>query len=126
MTGITDDGIEIDRDIAAPPEAVFAAWTTPESFAQWFGGREVQVPRDSLDYHAEAGREWSATMVIPDGNRLVWADEFRELDAPSRVVMTFTDQPSEGTRAVLAVEITPTPTGAHLRMTQETPGFSDE
>ena len=56
MTGITDEGIEIDREFIAPPSAVFAAWTTPESFAQWFGGRDVVVPIDSLHFHAELGR----------------------------------------------------------------------
>lgn len=126
MTGITEDGIEIEREFAAPPAAVFAAWTTPESFARWFGGREVQVPLDGLDYRAEPRREWSAMMVLPDGNTIDWAGEFVEVDPPSRLVMTLTDRPSAGERAVLTVELTPTPTGTRLRMTQQTPGFTDE
>ncbi|MBO1740007.1 SRPBCC domain-containing protein [Leifsonia sp. TF02-11] len=126
MTGITEDGIEIEREFAAPPAAVFAAWTTPESFARWFGGREVQMPLDGLDYRAEPGRAWSAMMVLPDGNTIDWAGEFVEVDPPSRLVMTLTDRPSAGERAVLTVELTPTPTGTRLRMTQQTPGFTDE
>jgi uncharacterized protein YndB with AHSA1/START domain len=126
MTGITEDGIQIDREFAAPPAAVFAAWTTPESFARWFGGREVQVPLDALDYRAEAGRAWSAMMVLPDGRTIDWAGEFLEVDPPSRLVMTLTDRPAEGERAVLTVELTPSVTGTHLRMTQQTPGFTDE
>lgn len=55
MTGITPEGLEIDRDFAAPPSAVFAAWTTAEHFACWFGGKEVQIPADRLDYEPTAG-----------------------------------------------------------------------
>ncbi len=65
VTGITEDGIQIEREFAAPPDAVFAAWTTPEAFSRWFGGKDVQVPLDSLDYRAEPGRSWSARMVLP-------------------------------------------------------------
>ncbi|GAA4148605.1 SRPBCC domain-containing protein [Leifsonia shinshuensis] len=126
MTGITEDGIEIDREFAAPPAAVFAAWTTPESFARWFGGREVQVPLDGLDYRAEEGRSWSAMMVLPDGTTIDWAGEFLEVDPPSRLVMTLTDRPGVAERAVLTVDLTPSAVGTRLRMTQQTPGFSDE
>lgn len=126
MTGITEEGIEIDREFAASPAAVFDAWTTPESFARWFGGREVTVPLDGLDYRAEAGRAWSAMMVLPDGNTIDWAGEFLEVDPPSRLVMTLTDRPAEGGRAVLTVELTPTAAGTRMVMTQQTPGFSDE
>src|SRR5689334_25149199 len=79
MTGITPEGFEIDRDFAAPPSAVFAAWTTAEHFARWFGGKDVQVPADRLDYEPAAGRAWSATMVLPDGNTIDWAGEFLEV-----------------------------------------------
>lgn len=126
MTGITEDGIEIDREFAAPPSAVFAAWTTAESFARWFGGREVQVPLDGLDYRAEEGRAWSAMMVLPDGSTIDWAGEFLEVDPPSRLVMTLTDRPADPERALLTVELTPSAVGTRLRMTQQTPGFSDE
>jgi uncharacterized protein YndB with AHSA1/START domain len=126
VTGITEEGIEIDREFAAPPSAVFAAWTTPESFARWFGGRDVQVPIDGLDYRAEVGRSWSAMMVLPDGNTIDWAGEFLEVDPPSRLVMTMTDRPTDGVRAVLTIDLTPTNAGTRLRMTQQTPGFTTE
>ncbi|KHK95562.1 hypothetical protein LK09_18700 [Microbacterium mangrovi] len=123
---MTEDGIRIDREFAASPTAVFAAWTTPESFSRWFGGREVTVPLDGLDYRAEAGRAWSAMMVLPDGNTIDWAGEFVEVDPPSRLVMTLTDRPAEGERALLTVELTPSAAGTRLVMTQQTPGFTEE
>lgn len=126
MTGITDEGIEIDREFAAPPSEVFAAWTTPESFTQWFGGRDIVVPVEALDFHAEPGRAWSATMVLPAGNTIEWAGEFVEVDPPSRLVMTITDRPAEPARAALTVDLVSTAGGTRLRMTQQTPGFTDE
>ena len=86
MTGITPEGFEIDRDFAAPPSAVFAAWTTAEHFARWFGGKDVQIPADRLDYEPTVGRAWSATMVLPDGNTMDWTGEFLEVVPDKRLV----------------------------------------
>lgn len=126
MTGITPDGIEIDREFAAPPSAVFAAWTNANHFAKWFGGDQVDVPADKLDYNPVVGGSWSATMVLPDGNTIEWAGEFLEITPDERLVLTMTDNPSSAQRAEVVVELTPTETGTRMHMTQETPGFTDE
>ncbi|XAS67558.1 SRPBCC domain-containing protein [Micrococcaceae bacterium Sec5.7] len=126
MTGITPAGIEIDRDFTAPPSAVFAAWTNAEHFAKWFGGGQVDVPADRLDYNPVVGGSWSATMVLPDGNTIAWAGDFLEITPVERLVLTMTDNPSSAQRAEVVVELSPTPTGTHMRMTQETPGFTTE
>ncbi|MYQ49288.1 SRPBCC domain-containing protein [Streptomyces sp. SID4985] len=126
MTGITIDGIEIDRDFAAPPAAVFAAWTTPQHFARWFGGKDVQVPLDSLDFIAEPGRTWTARMVLPDGNTINWTGEFVEVVPHERLVFTITDRPAEPGRATIVVELAAIPGGTRMHFTQETPGFTPE
>jgi uncharacterized protein YndB with AHSA1/START domain len=126
MTGLTTDGITIERDFAAPPAAVFAAWTTPQHFAQWFGGSQVTVPLDSLDFHAEPGRPWTAQMVLPDGNSIDWAGDFIEVIPDQRLVLTITDRPTEPGRAQIIVELTVIPEGTRMRFTQETPGFTPE
>ena len=114
MTGITPEGFEIDRDFAAPPAAVFAAWTTAEHFARWFGGKDVQIPADRLDYEPAAGRAWSATMVLPDGNTIDWAGEFLEVVPGKRLVFTMTDQPAEPSRLAITVDFSPTASGTHM------------
>lgn len=118
--------ITIERDIAASPAAVFEAWTDAGSFARWFGTEAVQIPAESLDFVAEPGRTWTAQMVLPDGNTIDWTGEFREVEAPSRLVFTLTDQPADDARAAVTVDLSPTDEGTHLRMTQETPGFTLE
>ncbi|MGE3277151.1 MAG: SRPBCC domain-containing protein [Vicinamibacterales bacterium] len=126
MTGTTEGGIRIDRDFAATPAAVFAAWTTPESFARWFGGDAVQVPLDSLDFVAEPGRPWRARMVLPDGHTIDWAGDFIEVVPDERLVFTITDRPAEPGRARIVVQLVAIPGGTRMHFTQETPGFSPE
>lgn len=126
MTGITADSIEIDRDFAATPAAVFGAWTTPRHFALWFGGAAVEVPLDRLDFVAEPGRTWSAQMVLPDGHAIDWAGDFIEVQPDERLVLTLTDRPAEESRARIVVTLTPVEGGTRMRFTQETPGFTPE
>ena len=126
MTGTTADGIVIDRVFTAPPQAIFAAWTTPGHFARWFGGSEVQVPLDGLDFIAEPGRTWTAQMVLPDGNTIDWAGDFIEVTPNERLVFTITDRPAEPDRAKIVVELTAIAAGTRMRFTQETPGFTPE
>ena len=126
MTGVTAEGFQIDRDFSAPPAAVFRAWTTAEHFAVWFGGKDVQVPADRLDFEATVGRPWSATMVLPDGGTIDWAGEFVEVVPDERLVLTITDQPESADRLAITVELTPTETGTHMRMTQQAPSFTTE
>ena len=124
MTGITPEGFEVDRDFAAPPSAVFAAWTTAEHFARWFGGKDVQIPADRLD--GAVGRAWSATMVLPDGNTIDWTGEFLEVVPGKRLVFTMTDQPGKPGRLAITVELSATVSGTHMHMTQEAPNFAEE
>lgn len=126
MTGITAHGIEVDREIAASPEAVFTTWTTPQHFSKWFGGPAVNVPPETIDFVAEAGKSWTAQMVLPDGNSIDWAGEFIEVQPDTRLVLTMTDRPADPNRAELVVELAATPGGTRMRFTQETPGFSPE
>jgi uncharacterized protein YndB with AHSA1/START domain len=125
MTGITADGIEIDREFSAPPAEVFAAFTLPEHFARWFGGKDVFVPAERLTFDAVEGREWRATMVLPDGNTIDWAGAFVEVSPVNRLVLTMTDQPTDPARATVAIDLSPTGSGTRMRMSQTTPDFPD-
>ena len=126
MTGITAGGIEIDRDFAAPPKEVFDAWTKAQHFARWFGGKDVQVPLDSLDFVAEPGRTWTAQMTLPNGDTMDWTGDFIEVVPHERLVFTITDRPAEPARAKIVVELTPLADGTRMHFTQETPGFTPE
>ncbi|WP_125099513.1 SRPBCC family protein [Leucobacter chromiireducens] len=127
MTGVTAAGIEIDRTTTAQPAAVFAAFSEAESFARWFGGPDVEVPADRLDFTAEVGRTWAATMILPDGNTIDWEGRFVEVDAPHRFTFTLTDEPGpDSPQAPVSIGIMPADGGASIHLTQETPDFPHE
>lgn len=127
MTGVTQSGIEIDRTTEASPDAVFAALTEAAAFASWFGGTDVEVPADRLEFSAVEGAPWHAVMVLPDGNTIDWAGRFVRVERPARFDFTLTDTPGAGAPEVLVtVAIFPADGGAALHMTQDTPDFPHE
>src|SRR4029077_13482863 len=97
-----------------------------EHFARWFGGKDVPIPADRLDYEPTAGRARDATMGLPDGNTIDWTREVIAVVPDRRLVLTMTDQPGELSRRAITVEFSPTASGTHMHLTQEAPDFTDE
>jgi uncharacterized protein YndB with AHSA1/START domain len=88
------DGIAITRIFEAPRERVWAEWTEPERFADWFGGRETEIPLASVTMDVRPGGSWQATMLVDsDGREIHWRGEYLEVVPPERLVLTFSDQP---------------------------------
>src|SRR6478752_8070832 len=85
----------ITRTLRAPRELVFEALTKPEHFAVWFGTAAVEVPQDTLSMDVRPGGAFRAVMHLPDGNLIHWAGTYIEVDPPSHVAMTLTDQPGD-------------------------------
>ncbi|MCW2720188.1 SRPBCC domain-containing protein [Pseudonocardia sp.] len=97
----TTPGIEITRRFDAPRELVFRAWTTPASFAHWFGGTEAEVPVESVVMDVRVGGRWSAVMYAgPDRQEIPWKGVYREVVEPERLVFTLTDQPDDSDEAI--------------------------
>ena len=92
--------LTITRSFAAPREAVFDAWTNPEKFAVWFGTDGVDVPAETLSMDVRPGGSWKAVMKLPDDTSISWVGEYLEVDAPSHLVMTITDNPALDAGAV--------------------------
>ena len=115
MTGITPEGFEIDRDFAAPPAAVFAAWTTAEHFARWFGTESTTVEDVQMD--VRVGGEWSARMILGDGVEIGWRGFYLEVDAPNQLVFSLTDRPGDQFEHV-TVALTKVEAGTEMTFTQ--------
>jgi len=98
---------EITRTFSAPRELVYAAWTTPEHFAVWFGTSAIDVPLDTLSMDVRVGGVWTAVMNLPDGNQMNWTGEYVEVDPPAQVAFTITDQPQDPARALVTVILEP-------------------
>ncbi|MEG9247830.1 SRPBCC domain-containing protein [Arthrobacter sp. Soc17.1.1.1] len=111
-------GSAVNRVITAPPEAVFDAWVTPATLSRWWGGREIEVPLDSIAMDVRPGGTWKATMILgEDMPAFHWRGEFLEVDRPRRLVLTMTDEPGED-RELLSVALTAVDGGTELRFTQ--------
>jgi uncharacterized protein YndB with AHSA1/START domain len=85
-------GITITRVFDAPREAVWRELTQPESFADWFGGPEFEVPLDSVSMDVTPGGRWRALMLSGQQRREIeWDGEYLEVDEPERLVFTIAD-----------------------------------
>ena len=51
-------GIAITRVFDAPREHVWKEWTEPERFADWYGGRDADVPVSTVSMDVREGGRW--------------------------------------------------------------------
>ncbi|MFJ6514396.1 SRPBCC domain-containing protein [Streptomyces sp. NPDC091406] len=86
MTGGTREGIDLTRVLDAPQQRVFAAWTSPEDFAAWYGG-EADVPLDRVAMDVRPGGAWSLVIVMP-GVEMPFHGVYREVSEPDGLVFT--------------------------------------
>ena len=115
--------VSITRTFHATPEQVFDAWTTPASFAAWFGTAAILV--DDVEMDVRVGGAWKATMHLPDGSVKNWAGEFTEVDRPTRLALTLTDEPDEPAGEPVTVDIAAVDSGAMMTLIQAADGFDD-
>jgi uncharacterized protein YndB with AHSA1/START domain len=98
------EGITITRTFDAPRELVFKAWTEPESFSEWWGGRDIEVPLSTISMDVRPGGEWRATMLEGENNpEILWSGVYREVVEPERLVFTVQDRPGDEHELVTVV-----------------------
>jgi uncharacterized protein YndB with AHSA1/START domain len=99
-------GVRITRVFDAPRDRLWSEWTEPASFADWFGGRECEIPLSSVSMDVRTAGVWRLTMYAgPDRRRIDWTGEYREVRAPDRLVFTITDQPGGDAFELVTVEL---------------------
>lgn len=81
---LTDRDILTTRILAAPREAVFAAWSDPVLLAQWWGPAGFTNTFETFDLRP--GGRWRFTMHGPDGTAFPNESVFTEITAPERIV----------------------------------------
>ena len=101
---MADPVIEITRIFDAPRERVWQEWTEPERFADWFGGTASDVPPDSVAMDVQPGGAWRLTMFAEPGRRRIdWHGEYLEVDEPSRLVLSMSDEHESDRYAIVTV-----------------------
>jgi uncharacterized protein YndB with AHSA1/START domain len=114
------DGFITTRVFDAPRERVWREWTEPECFADWFGGVDCEIPLATVSMDVRPGGAWRATMFCgPERREIAWAGEYHEVDAPERLVLTFTSRPGAGRPERVTVDLTDLGDGrTHMRFEQ--------
>ena len=64
----TELDLELIRHVPVSPQAVFDAWTNPESVKQWFAPRPYTTPLCEIDLKPGGG--FRTVMNDPDGNQI--------------------------------------------------------
>jgi uncharacterized protein YndB with AHSA1/START domain len=102
-----DDQILITREFNAPRHLVYKAWTTPELVRRWWHAKRGEVTVAEIDLRV--GGRWRYVMTANGGFEVAFHGEFREIDAPSRLVNTeaFEGVPDpDGTAGTVTVTLT--------------------
>jgi len=108
--------VRVERSIAARPETVFRAITTPELFGRWMGPDGSSTRVDQMD--ATVGGVLAFTVSMPDGTDASLRGVYRTIDPPRRIVHTWADA-GDGSPDVSTVtyELTPEGSGTKLVLT---------
>jgi uncharacterized protein YndB with AHSA1/START domain len=77
----------LKREVAAPRERVFAAWTDVAQAALWWAPRGFTALSCEMD--VRPGGAWRRRMRAPDGKLITKYGIYREVTAPERLVFTY-------------------------------------
>ena len=81
-----DEQILITREFNAPKDLVWRAYTEPELIKRWWSGERGTVTSAEVDLRV--GGAWRYVMVANGGFEVAFRGEYREINAPDRLVNT--------------------------------------
>ncbi len=97
-TDRTSSAVRLTRTIDAPRETVWKAWTDPSEFAAWYGPDGATVDVIEHDLRPGGRRVLAMHVETPGGPMtMTFTGEFREVDAPHRLVYTEAHADESGT-----------------------------
>jgi uncharacterized protein YndB with AHSA1/START domain len=116
--------LQMSRVLPAPRSAVFSACVDPVELAKWWGPRGFTSPSIELDLRV--GGAYRIAMQPPDGDLFYLSGEFRDVDAPVRLVYTFRweDPDPEDRETVVTVSLRARDDSTEFDLVQE--GFATE
>lgn len=99
----SDNEILITREFNAPRRLVFKVMHTPEYIRQWFGCGMMEVTVCEVDFRV--GGTWRYVLRNPSGDEHGFSGDYREINAPEKVVSTERYEPIEGSEHVCHVTL---------------------
>jgi uncharacterized protein YndB with AHSA1/START domain len=82
--GSSEGALVLSRLFRAPISQVFAAWSSPEALAHWWGPKDFTLPICELDFRP--GGAYRMVMRGPDGTDYPFHGQFREIVPNQRIV----------------------------------------
>ena len=83
---LADREVVVSRTFNAPRERLFAAWTSPGSFVQWWGPYPTINPAVEMDVRPGGAFRW--VMRSPEGTDYPLSGTYKEIVQPERLVYT--------------------------------------
>ena len=81
--------VKIQREFDAPIGDVWAMWTDPDKFKQWYGPKGMAIPIAEMDLSVGGTRKICMEMKMPDRTMTMWTTGvFKEVNKPTRLVYT--------------------------------------
>jgi uncharacterized protein YndB with AHSA1/START domain len=90
----TERELIITRDLNAPREQVFAAWTDPERASIWWAPAAFTLLRCEMD--VRPGGQWLRSMKSASGAVYVKHGVYREVTAPEKLSFTYNTEDEKG------------------------------
>jgi uncharacterized protein YndB with AHSA1/START domain len=110
--------LRMEREFAATPERVFAAWTKRDMMAQWWGPEGMTCPHCDLDLRV--GGKWRTCMLGPDGKENWVSGVYREIVPNKRLAFTWAweEKGVRGQETVVTLDFAPTTKGTRMVLLQ--------
>ena len=113
----------LKREVAAPRELVFAAWTECRAGRALVGAARLHDLSCEMD--VRAGGAWCRRMRGPDGNVITKYGVYREIAAPERLVFTYNTKGGGIADPETLVTVTFADLGRRTRLTLHQTAFED-
>lgn len=97
--------IVVRREFAAPPDAIYRAWTEAELLRQWWPGLRGTMTEIEVD--ARVGGRWRSAMRTHGGMEVVFYGEYLELVPGERIVTTEVYEPFPESPTTNTLTLTP-------------------
>lgn len=109
---VEKNGMRTSRVLPFSPAAIYAAFSSPELLAQWWGPEGFTNTFEQFEF--KTGGQWKFVMHGPDGNHYPNESVFAQLETNSKVVIEHVCAPL----FTLTIQLSPVENGTHVSWEQ--------